>query len=351
MVSRTLLAEGGVALQAAKEIKPTEDDLLAGLPQGPFVMAGGGILPEAWMKRLMTVSVRMMKMYPGGAELTDEQAGKLAELSTKLMQGLHSMAMVLGVGRAGVPLYGDTVMLMKVDNAQEYLDQYSRVIGEMSELGKASQSVLFSYRVEKTPIDGTPGLKVTMNLAAFLPPGQPPEAKKVMELMLGDQKELPIYLAAANPHLVVGAYISQERLMKAHKVGESGRRSDVRRRERQEDRGYAAGRVQWVELGSPRGTLQFVGRMMPQDGAQPADRDSGVPGDVADRLRHEADTRRPGDGSSHPDRCAAGHGRSHQEELAASSRRAACGCEQVGVSPANGQERRLRKEGAGTFRR
>jgi hypothetical protein len=47
VVSRTLLAEGGIALQAAKEIGPTSGDLLAGLPQGPFVMAGGGIVPEA----------------------------------------------------------------------------------------------------------------------------------------------------------------------------------------------------------------------------------------------------------------------------------------------------------------
>ena len=264
VVSRTLLAEGGVALQAAKETRPTEDDLLAGLPQGPFVMAGGGILPEAWMKRLMTVSVRMMKMYPGGAELTDEQAGKLAELSTKLMQGLHSMAMVLGVGRAGVPLYGDTVMLMKVDNAQEYLDQYARVIGEMSELGKASQSALFSYRVEKTPIDGTPGLKVTMNLAAFLPPGQPPEAKRVMELMLGDQKELPIYLAAANPHLVVGAYLSQERLVEA--IKSANRTEDQLSFDASVKKtvNMLPAGAQWVGLGSPRGTLQFMGRMMSQ---------------------------------------------------------------------------------------
>ena len=100
VVSRTLLAEGGVALQAAKEIGPTSGNLLAGLPQGPFVMAGGGIIPEAWMKRLMTVSARMMKMYPGGGDLTDEQVGKLAELSAKSLKGLHSMAMVLGAGQA-----------------------------------------------------------------------------------------------------------------------------------------------------------------------------------------------------------------------------------------------------------
>ena len=104
-------------------------------------------------------------------------------------------------------------MLMKVDNAQEYLDNYVRVAGEMSELGKASKSPLFSYRVEKISIDDKPGLKVTMNMAALLAAGQLPEAKKFTGLMFGNQEELAVYFAAANPHTVVGAYISQERLV------------------------------------------------------------------------------------------------------------------------------------------
>ena len=264
VVSRTLLAEGGVTLQAAKEIMPANGDLLAGLRQGPFVMAGGGIFPEAWMKRLTTVSVRMMKLYPGGAELTDEQAGKLVELSVNSMKDLHSMAMVLGVGQAGEPLYGDTVFLMRVGNAQEFLDNYGRGISEMSELGKASKSPLFSYRVEQIPIAGKPGLKVSMNMAPFLAAGQPAEAKQMMELMFGTQDEVPIYLAAANPHLVVGAYISQERLVESLKSAD-----------RTEDQMSGDASVkktidmlpvgaQWVGLGSPRGTLQFVGRMMSQ---------------------------------------------------------------------------------------
>jgi hypothetical protein len=174
------------------------------------------------------------------------------------------MAMVLGVGQAGAPLYGDTVMLMKVDNAQQYLDNYVRVAGEMNELGKASKSPLFSYRVEKTPIDGKPGLKVTMNMAALLAAGQLPDAKRFTGLMFGNQEELVVYFAPANSHTVVGAYISQERLVEALKSAN-----------RMEDQLPADASVkktldmlpagaQWVGLGSPRGTLQFMARTMSQ---------------------------------------------------------------------------------------
>ncbi|MHB8970216.1 MAG: hypothetical protein ACYC3X_10835 [Pirellulaceae bacterium] len=267
VVSRTLLAEGGVVLQAAKEIGPTGDDLLAGLPRGPFVMAGGGILPDAWMKRLMAVSVRMMKSYPGGGELTDEQAGKLAELSARSLKGVRSMAMVLGVGQAGSPLYGDTVMLIKVDNSQEYLDNYVRAMSEMSELGKASKSPLFSARVEKTPIDGEPGLKVTMNMAAILAAGQLqgaqlPDAKRLTGLMFGDQDELAIYFAAANPHTVVGAYVSQERLVSAIKSANQAEDQLPGDASVQRTMDMLPKGAQWVGLASPRGMLQFVSRTM-----------------------------------------------------------------------------------------
>jgi hypothetical protein len=264
VVSRTLLAAGGVTLQAAKEAKPFQGDLLAGLPQSPFVFAGGGILPEAWMERLMGVSVKMMKMYPGGTELTDEQARQLAEVATKSLKGLRSMAMMMGVGKADLPLYGDTVFVMHVDNSQEYLDKYAGTIDAMNKIGKAANSPLFNYRVEKMEIDGKAGLKVTMNMAAFLGKDQPPEAKKALELMLGSQDELVVYIAAANPQMVVGAYISQERLVEAiHAANRTDGQLSGDASVKKTAAMLSAG-SQWVALASPRGTLQFVGRMMAQ---------------------------------------------------------------------------------------
>ena len=264
VVSRTLLAEGGVTLQAAKETKPIQGDLLAGLPQSPFAFAGGGILPEAWLERLMGVSVKMMKMYPGGAELTDEQTRKLAEVSTESLKGLRSMSMMMGGGKADLPLYGDTVFVMHVDNAQEYLDKYARTIDELNKIGKAANSPLFNYRVEKTKIDGKAGLKVTMNTAAFIGKEQPPEAKKALELMLGSQDELVVYIAAANPQMVVGAYISQERLVEAiHSANRTDGQLSGDASVKKTVTMLSAG-SQWVALASPRGTLQFVGRMVTQ---------------------------------------------------------------------------------------
>ena len=86
----------------------------------------------------------------------------------------------------------------------------------------------------------------------------------MMELMFGTQDELSIYLVAANPHLVVGAYISQERLVKALKSAnrtEDQLSGDASVKKTMDMLPVGA---QWVGLGSPRGTLQFVGRMMPQ---------------------------------------------------------------------------------------
>lgn len=264
VVSRTLLAAGGVTLAAAKATSPAQGDLLAGLPRGPFVFAGGGIVPQAWMERLMGISVKMMKMYPGGAELTEEQMHKFAEVATKSLKGLRSMGMMMGAGKGDLPLYGNMLFVMHVDNSDEYLKTYARTIDEISKIGKAAKSPLFNYRVEKIEIDGKAGLKVTMNMAAFMGKDQPPEAKKALELMLGSQEEFVVYITAASPRMVVGSYLSQERLVEAIRTAQRADGQLSGDAGVKQTAAMLAAGSQWVAVGSPRGTMQFVGRMLAQ---------------------------------------------------------------------------------------
>jgi hypothetical protein len=107
-------------------------------------------------------------------------------------------------------------------------------------------------------------LKVTMNMAALLAAGQLPEAKKFTGLMFGNQEELAVYFAPANSHTVVGAYISQERLVEALKSAnrtEDQMSGDASVKKTMDMLPVGA---QWVGLGSPRGTLQFMARTVSQ---------------------------------------------------------------------------------------
>jgi hypothetical protein len=264
VASRTLPAAGGTLEKLAKEIKPAQGDLLAGLPADPYVVAGGGVMPEGAIGTMMELSMRMMKAYPGGDKLTEEQLRKMVRVAQESMKDLRSMAMMMGAGKADEPLYGNTLFVMRVKNAEKYFKEYARLMEEMGRIGKESGSPLFSYQVEQTTIAGKPALKVAMNLAGMMGAGQPPEAKKMMELMFGTAEQVPFYLAVANPHTIVGTYLSPESLERALRtVGQAEAQLMAQAGNRETIERLPKG-AQWVGLWSPRGTLQMVRRMMTQ---------------------------------------------------------------------------------------
>ena len=68
-------------------------------------------------------------------------------------------------------------------------------------------------KVEKTEIDGTPALKVTMSVPQM--PNMPPESAKMMERMYGPGGKITAWIVPCNEHAVVFSYMSQEPLRQA----------------------------------------------------------------------------------------------------------------------------------------
>jgi hypothetical protein len=262
IASRTLPVPGGVLAGLAQAGATAADQPLAGLSAGSFVVAGGGVLPRGWAKPLMEFSWNAMKMYPGGESLTEEQSKQFTELMLQSMQGLQSMALRMGAGKPGEPLYGDVMFAMRTDDAARYLAGYERAMRRMAEMGKATKNPLLAYEVENLQIDGQPALKMTMDLKAYMQGQEIPQVKQMFEMMFGPGAKLPVYLAAADRQTVVGVYISQDRLrdaLKAARAGTAGLAADpgVMRTAAQLPAG-----AQWVGYWNLRGTQQFVARMI-----------------------------------------------------------------------------------------
>ena len=168
VVSRTLPVEGGVLAQAVSQAKPAKASPLAGLPQSPFFLAGGGEFTAESMKSWMAMSFGMMRSYPGGEKLTDEHLKKLAEISLKSMQGLRSMALLMGIGEDDEPLYGGMLLVIKAKDAKAYMANYEAAMDEMAKVLKEADSPLFSFESERMELDGLPVLKLAMNMEGFL---------------------------------------------------------------------------------------------------------------------------------------------------------------------------------------
>ena len=77
---RARLVPGGNWAGFVAGAKPSKQNVLAGLPDGPFVFAGGGSLSEATMGKLMDFSFGLMKNMHEMYGLSEEQAKMFSEL-------------------------------------------------------------------------------------------------------------------------------------------------------------------------------------------------------------------------------------------------------------------------------
>lgn len=217
LVKQVQFTPGGAWAQWAADAKPAEEDHLAGLPAGPFVMALGGVFPQGAMDRMMKFSVQMMQNQPG-FQLTPEQAQKYVELSTTMMHGVRSMRMVLGVAEPGTGLYGNTSAVMIVDDSRRFIDDYEKSLSAMHELAQETKSPLIPAATsQRISLGETEALEVSMEMQqmkALTVPGGP-DMQKMMELIFGTNGKLLVYVAPADEHAIVMAYTSLERLKAA----------------------------------------------------------------------------------------------------------------------------------------
>jgi hypothetical protein len=214
LLKRVQFVPGGDWAQRVADIKPVDEDLLAGLQPGPFVMALGTIIPQDVMRDMMKFSVQMMQNQPG-YQLTPEQAQKYVELSIQAMRAVHSMNMRLGIPEAGTGLYGNTSAIMTVDDSKRYIERYDKTLEELRELAAETKSFAIpSATSQHIKIGETEALAVSMTLPvpkqAALPGAPNPE--QIMKLIAGPDQKLTIYLAAVDEHHVLMVYTSRERM-------------------------------------------------------------------------------------------------------------------------------------------
>ena len=101
VASRTLLAPEGKWARFVAQVRPAKENLLVGLPAGPFVAAGGGVVSDAMWDAMMKFSFDMMKSMPKVYGLDEEQINKMSEISGQVMKGVRGVSMVFGQSRAG----------------------------------------------------------------------------------------------------------------------------------------------------------------------------------------------------------------------------------------------------------
>jgi hypothetical protein len=210
LVSRTLVRPGGDWAAALAQAGPSKENLLAGLPAGPFVVAGGvASSPGVW-DTMMKFSTRMMKTMPQVYGLKEQQLDKLSQSGAKTMQGTSSISAVLELGKENEPLFAGAIGVTRVDDAQAFLTRYEKQGKLYNEIVKdANSPVMRPTEIEKCEIGGTPGLQITSKAPPSVKEG--PQAA-FAEMFFGSGGKIVAWLVPADQHTVLMGWVNKDRL-------------------------------------------------------------------------------------------------------------------------------------------
>jgi hypothetical protein len=232
LVSRVQFISGGAWANWAATTQPVTDDLLAGLPAGPFVGAIGNVVPPGLLSQWMKFSMQMMQSNPM-FKFTPEQAQKYGELSANAMKGLRSMRMLMAVPDPGTGLFGNTSTVMMVDDSKSFMDHYEKSLTALSEIAQEVKNPMLPVTsAKRITLGSTESLEISMEMPDMQQMAAPgaPDPQKMKQLMFGPTGKMMGYLAAADEHVVVMAYSSPEKLTAAiasYKANQHGLAGDA----------------------------------------------------------------------------------------------------------------------------
>jgi hypothetical protein len=258
---RARLVSGGSWANFFSASKPAEQNVLAGLPAGPFVFAGGGPLSEESMSKMMDVSFSMIKNMREMYGLTEEQAAAFSELGKKKFPGIHGFSFVLGVGGGDESIFNRMLLLMRVDDGKKFLSAYEEYMAGYNKVVEKANSPLFQpIKCEKTELDGAGALKVTVGIPKL--PNMPPNTDKILEAMYGSGGKIVAWIVPCDEHSVIFSYGSKEHVLKAIaavKEGKPGLADDAKVAKAA---ALLPKSASWRFFCSPKGVLNFGKRVM-----------------------------------------------------------------------------------------
>jgi hypothetical protein len=264
VAKRVRVTPGGQAAQILSQVKPAQRNLLAGLPDGPFVFALGGILPENMVQCLMQFSSELMKTAPGIYGLNAEQVDKLTEISSQSIKQLRGMSIVMGVGKPGDPIYSNVAVVETVDDSKAFLANYRKTIAAMNELLKGAQSsVLSPVNLREVEVGGVSALRLAMSIPKAPGAAEMPGYAEMMKKLFGPNERIVAFIAAANDHTIVASYTGRRLLgeiLQAVKGTMPGLDANP---ELAKTAAMLPSGAQWVGYISPKGTIDFIKRVIP----------------------------------------------------------------------------------------
>lgn len=264
VIERVRVMPGRKAAGILAELKPPQRDLLAGLPDGPFVFALAGALPESAGECMMKFSADLMKAMPGIYGLSEEQVDKLVEISNQSLKQVRGMSLMMGVGQPGDPIYSEITVVDWVDDSRTFLAEYQKIIEAMNRLVKDAKSSVFkTTKLKEIEIGSVSALKLTMKIPLVPGAAKMPNYDEIMEKVFGPGGKMIAFIAPADEKTVVATYTNKRLLRESLKVVEGTRPGLAGNPQLAKTAAMLPSGAQWVGYFSPQGTIDYLQRVIP----------------------------------------------------------------------------------------
>ena len=173
------------------------------------------------------------------------------------------MSMLMGVGEPGASPYSAMSALMKVNDAESFIQNYSQTLTAMAKWGKEANIPFYQFSdPEQIKVGDQAAIKVAMDVSNILAAtGQVGEAQEAMKRLFGDDLTLDFYLAVVDQDTVAMAYISQENLVRTIAAGTKSAATLADDASVAQTAAMLRSDSQWIMYLSPQGAFQFASNM------------------------------------------------------------------------------------------
>jgi hypothetical protein len=248
----------------AEAIKPLANGPLFGLPDGEFVAALGGPIPEGLDELIGEMSTNAYRLNPARAKVPEDVLKNMREVTVALVRDARGMASLMSVGDSDDSLFSHSTSIIRVDDAKVYMENYRKSV----ELVKSAYAEMgIAALVKPLSVSGLEGVEVTMDMSAMMEKlgqdagGGAPVFSGLFDKMFGKSGKITTYVAMVGSKAVVTAtnQLDLKRLVdnvRARKPGLADSPDVV------EATKLLPSGSQWLGYISPRGVAKAVGGVL-----------------------------------------------------------------------------------------
>ena len=289
-----LFEPGGKISEFFESIGNNRDNPMAGLPKGPFTLAFSGVIPKQLAEMAADFTNNVIDTWPSGHAFNEKQAECMAKINRKMLDDIHGVSLMFGVPTADMPLVDTAHTSIWVEDAQQFISNYSKEARMALELAKketgsdtaaadtpdpqgtitfedADDPSMAKVSFRDLKVDDVNAVEWTIDFSKLLSEQADSQQAQLVKALLGETGIATTYIVAADSNTILYVHGGEDALKAAVNAVSDQNASLAGDQGIMEANKKLLPDGQWVGFWSPSGVVDFINASLEkfgQNGAQ-----------------------------------------------------------------------------------